>query len=147
MSLRLKRTQKLQVVFFGKKKDNLLLLLGSYFRFGSLILQYKYFPEHYFIRFKKGPNITLIPSVQWSGKTSRTSGTEPHNSRNNNIQFCGYKIIFPWLEPNNNHGSNFKIKKKICLVLPGKEISNHRNWQFSHLGLLKFLLSVIFMVT
>ena len=108
MSLRLKRTQKLQVVFFGKKKDNLILLLGSYFRFGSLILQYKYFPEHYFIKFKKGPNITLIPSVQWSGKTSRTSGTEPHNSRNTNIQFCGYKIIFPWLEPNNNHGSTVR---------------------------------------
>ena len=39
----------------------------------------------------------------------------------------GTKLFFLGCNQDNNHGSNFIIKKKICLVLPEKEISNHRN--------------------
>ena len=39
----------------------------------------------------------------------------------------GTKLFFLGCNLDNNHGSNFIIKKKICLVLPEKEISNHRN--------------------
>ena len=39
----------------------------------------------------------------------------------------GTKLSFPGCNQDNNHGSNFIIKNKICLVLQEKEISNHRN--------------------
>ena len=39
----------------------------------------------------------------------------------------GAKLFFLGCNQDNNHGSNFISKKKICLVLPEKEISNHRN--------------------
>ena len=39
----------------------------------------------------------------------------------------GTKLFFLGYNQDKNHGSNFIIKKKICLVLPEKEISNHRN--------------------
>ena len=39
----------------------------------------------------------------------------------------GAKLIFLGCNQDNNRGSNFITKKKICLVLPEKEISNHRN--------------------
>ena len=39
----------------------------------------------------------------------------------------GTKKNFFGCNQENNHGSNFIIKKKICLVLPEKEISNHKN--------------------
>ena len=39
----------------------------------------------------------------------------------------GAKLIFLGCNQDNNRGSNFINKKKICLVLPEKEISNHRN--------------------
>ena len=39
----------------------------------------------------------------------------------------GTKLFFLGCNQDNNRGSNFIIKKKICLVLPEKEISNHRN--------------------
>ena len=37
------------------------------------------------------------------------------------------KLLFLGYNQDNNHGSNFIIKKKIGLVLPEKEISNHGN--------------------
>ena len=39
----------------------------------------------------------------------------------------GTKLFFLGCNQDNNCGSNFITKKKICLVLPEKEISNHRN--------------------
>ena len=39
----------------------------------------------------------------------------------------GAKLFFLGCNQDDNHGSNFIIKKKICLVLQEKEISNHRN--------------------
>ena len=39
----------------------------------------------------------------------------------------GTKLFFLGCNQRNNHGSNFIIKKEIWLVLPEKEISNHRN--------------------
>ena len=57
----------------------------------------------------------------------------------------GAQLFFRGCNPDNNRGSNFITKKKLCLVLPEKEIINHRNYKFSHLGLLKFLQSVIIM--
>ena len=39
----------------------------------------------------------------------------------------GTQLFFLGSNQDNNHGSNFITKKKICLVLPEKEISNHRN--------------------
>ena len=38
----------------------------------------------------------------------------------------GAKLFFFGCNQDNNHDSNFIIRKKICLVLPEKEISNHR---------------------
>ena len=38
----------------------------------------------------------------------------------------GAKLFFLGCNQDNNRGSNFITKKKICLVLPEKEISNHR---------------------
>ena len=40
----------------------------------------------------------------------------------------GTKLFFLGCNQDNNHGSNSITKKKICLVLQEKEISNHRNW-------------------
>ena len=39
----------------------------------------------------------------------------------------GTQLFFLGCNQDNNRGSNFITKKKICLVLPEKEISNHRN--------------------
>ena len=39
----------------------------------------------------------------------------------------GTQLFFLGCNQDNNPGSNFITKKKICLVLPEKEISNHRN--------------------
>ena len=39
----------------------------------------------------------------------------------------GTQLFFLGCNQDNNPGSNFINKKKICLVLPEKEISNHRN--------------------
>ena len=39
----------------------------------------------------------------------------------------GTQFVFLGCNQNNIGGSNFKSKKKICLVLPEKEISNHRD--------------------
>ena len=39
----------------------------------------------------------------------------------------GTHLFFLGCNQDNNPGSNFITKKKICLVLPEKEISNHRN--------------------
>ena len=39
----------------------------------------------------------------------------------------GTQLFFLGCNQDNIGGSNFIIKKKICLVLPEKEISNHRN--------------------
>ena len=39
----------------------------------------------------------------------------------------GAKLFFLGCNQDNNHGSNFIIKKKICLFQPEKEISNHIN--------------------
>ena len=39
----------------------------------------------------------------------------------------GTQLVFLGCNQGNNHGSNFITKKKICLVLPEKEISNHIN--------------------
>ena len=39
----------------------------------------------------------------------------------------GTQLFFLSCNQDNNHGFNFITKKKICLVLPEKEISNHRN--------------------
>ena len=39
----------------------------------------------------------------------------------------GTQLFFLGCNQGNNHGSNFITKKKISLVLPEKEISNHRN--------------------
>ena len=39
----------------------------------------------------------------------------------------GTQLFFLGCNQANNRGSNFITKKKICLVLPEKEISNHRN--------------------
>jgi hypothetical protein len=39
----------------------------------------------------------------------------------------GTQLFFLGCNQDNIGGSNFITKKKICLVLPEKEISNHRN--------------------
>ena len=39
----------------------------------------------------------------------------------------GTQLFFLGCNQDNNPGSNFITKKNICLVLPEKEISNHRN--------------------
>ena len=39
----------------------------------------------------------------------------------------GTQLFILGCNQDNNPGSNFITKKKICLVLPEKEISNHRN--------------------
>ena len=39
----------------------------------------------------------------------------------------GAQLFFLGCNQDNNGGSDFITKKKICLVLPEKEISNHRN--------------------
>ena len=39
----------------------------------------------------------------------------------------GTQLFFLGCDLEKNPGSNFITKKKICLVLPEKEISNHRN--------------------
>ena len=52
----------------------------------------------------------------------------PQRCRNtNSSNYFGTQLFFLGCNRDNNHGSNFMIKKKICLVLPEKEISNHRN--------------------
>ena len=39
----------------------------------------------------------------------------------------GTQLFLLGCNQDNNHGSIFITKKKICLVLPETEISNHRN--------------------
>ena len=39
----------------------------------------------------------------------------------------GIQLFFLGCNQDNIGGSNFITKKKICLVLPEKEISNHKN--------------------
>ena len=66
--------------------------------------------------------LLLIASCWWEIPFHHNTQAEILTSNS-----VGAKLFFLGCNQDNNHGSNFIIKKKICLVLPEKEISNHRN--------------------
>ena len=65
----------------------------------------------------------VVIDICWL-KRKRKKGTIAEILTSNSV---GTQLFFLGCNQDNNPGSNFINKKKICLVLPEKEISNHRN--------------------